>query len=241
MLDLYFQSQTDPVMRFAICGLPAWTGIARNDTAAFINDILVATVNGPCAIFAFLSNLAIIVAVIKNPALQKPCNILLCSLAFADCFTGLTAQPMFVVWRFFLQRAQQSCLHQVVVFDVYYTFNFFTIGLSFVNVVVISFDRYYALSRPLVHLTSVTNKGETFLTSIVTVKLDARPCNYANSYRNVGMFIGSLLCAIFNRREHFAHDGFKFAPVAFSEVFQEHHICTLRVWPIGQNPRRYLL
>ena len=146
MLDLYFQSQTDPVMRLAICGLPAWTGIARNDTAAFINDILVATVNGPCAIFAFLSNLAIIVAVIKNPALQKPCNILLCSLAFADCFTGLTAQPMFVVWRFFLQRAQQSCLHQVVVFDVYYTFNFFTIGLSFVNVVVISFDRYYALS-----------------------------------------------------------------------------------------------
>ena len=146
MLDLYFQSQTDPVMQLAICGLPAWTGIARNDTAAFINDILVATVNGPCAIFAFLSNLAIIVAVIKNPALQKPCNILLCSLAFADCFTGLTAQPMFVVWRFFLQRAQQSCLHQVVVFDVYYTFNFFTIGLSFVNVVVISFDRYYALS-----------------------------------------------------------------------------------------------
>ena len=143
-----------------ICGIPSFVGIARNDTAAYINDILLATVNGSCAIFAFLSNLAIIVAVIKNPNLQKPCNILLCSLAFADCLTGLAAQPMYVAWRFFLQRAQQSCLHQVMVFDMYYTLNVFTVGLSFVNIAIISFDRHYALSRPLAYLTSVTQKGE---------------------------------------------------------------------------------
>ena len=103
------------------CGLPSWIGIQRNDTAAFINNILLAAVNGSSAIFAFLSNLAVIVTIIKTPSLQKPCNILLCSLAIADCLTGVTAQPMFIVWRFFLQRAQQSCLHQALVFDVYYT------------------------------------------------------------------------------------------------------------------------
>ena len=144
----------------AICGLPAWCGIVRNDTAAFINDILIVAVNVPAAMFAVLSNLAIIVAVIKNPSLQKPCNILLCSLAFADCLTGITAQPMFVGWRLFFSRAQQSCSHQVLVFDIYYTITIFTIGLSMANVLSISFERHYALSRPLEYLANATKKGE---------------------------------------------------------------------------------
>ena len=143
-----------------ICGLPGWIGIARNDTVAYINNILLAVVNGSFATFAFLSNLAIIFAVVKNPSLQKPSNILLCSLASADCLTGITAQPMFVAWRFFLQRAQRSCSHQVLVFDVYYTFNVFTVGLSFANVVIISCDRFYALSRPLIYRASATKQSE---------------------------------------------------------------------------------
>ena len=130
-----------------VCGLPSWIGIVRNDTVAYINDILLATVNGSCAIFALLSNLAIIVVVSRNPFLQKRS-----SLAFTDCLAGVTAQPMFVVWRVFLQRAQQSCLHQVLIFRAYYTLNVFTTGLSFAYVVIISFDRHYSLSRPLEYL-----------------------------------------------------------------------------------------
>ena len=144
------------------CGLPRFFGVARNDTVAYISDILLAVVNGSAATFAFLSNLAIIVAVVKNPSLQKPSNILLCSLASADCLTGITAQPMFVVWRFFLQRAQRSCLHQGLIFEVYYTFNMLTVGLSFNNMVIISFDRHFALSRPLVYRANVTKKGMSF-------------------------------------------------------------------------------
>ena len=142
----------------SICGLPSWTGIVRNDTVAYINDIFLAVVNGSFATFAFLSNLAIIVAVIKNPSLQKPSNILLCSLASADCLTGITAQPMFVVWRVLLP--QQSCSHQVLIFDVYYTLNLITTGLSFTIFVIISFDRYYALSKPLIYRANATKRGE---------------------------------------------------------------------------------
>ena len=134
----------------AICGIKPWIGIHRNDTAAYLNDMILVTVNGSLAIFAFLSNLVIIVTVIKTPSLQKPCNILLSNLAFADCLTGVIVQPMFIVWRLFLQRARQSCLHQVLVFDMYYTLQVLTVGLSFVNV--ISFDRHYALDRPLVYM-----------------------------------------------------------------------------------------
>lgn len=142
-----------------ICGLPRWVGIIRNDTAAFANDVLLATINGFSAVFAFLSNLAIVVAVMKNPSLQKRSNIFLCSLAFPDCLSGIAAQPMFIAWRFFLQTAQQSCLHQLLVFNVYYALNALTVGLSFVNVVIISFDRHFALSRPLEYL-ALHKQGE---------------------------------------------------------------------------------
>jgi len=139
----------------SICGLPDWIGITRN-MAVHINNALLAVVNRFFATFAFLSNLAIIVAVVKNPSLEKPSNILLCSLVSADCLTGITAQPMFVVWRFFLQRAQQSCSHQILIFDVYYTLNMLAIGLSFTIFMIISFDRYYALSKPLIYRANAT-------------------------------------------------------------------------------------
>ena len=69
----------------------------RNVTAAYINNILLSVFNGSCAIFAFLSNLAFIVLVIKKTFLQKRSKILMCSLAFGG-LTGITSQPMFVVW-----------------------------------------------------------------------------------------------------------------------------------------------
>jgi len=144
----------------SICGLPSWTGIARNDTAAYINDAILAVINATFASFAFFSNLAIIVAIAKNPSLQRPSNILLCSLASADCLTGITAQPMFVVWRFYLQRALQTCSHQVLIFDVYYTLNLFTTGLSLTIFMIISFDRYYALSKPLIYRSRATKRGK---------------------------------------------------------------------------------
>ena len=122
----------------AICGIEPWIGIHRSDTAAYLNDMILVTVNGCLAIFSFLSNLVIIVTVIKTPSLQKPCNILLSNLAFADCLTGVIVQHMFIVWRLFLRRAQQSCLHQVLVFDMYYTLQVLTVGLSFVNVIQLS-------------------------------------------------------------------------------------------------------
>ena len=149
-------------MRMGICGLPSWIGLVRNDTTAYLNNILLVSVNGSCAIFAFLSNLAIIVTVIKKPSLQKPCYILMCSLAFTDCFTGVTAQPMFVAWRFFLHRAQQSCSHQMLIFDMFYSLYIFIVGLSFANVCIISFDRHCALSKPLVYRANVTKKGKGF-------------------------------------------------------------------------------
>ena len=148
----------------SLCGVSVWFGIPpRNDSAAYINEALVAAVNIPSCAFAFLSNLAIIVTVIKTPSLQKPCNTLLCSLAATDCLTGITAQPMFVVLRLMmLYHGPSTCSYQHKLFTVFYASMMLTSGWSFVFLTVISLDRYYAVSRPLVYRTRMTNKGNVF-------------------------------------------------------------------------------
>ena len=63
-----------------ICWLSGWIGLTMNPA--------------PCGIFTCLSNLAVIVTVAENPSPQRPSNILLCSLAFTDFLTAVTAQPL---------------------------------------------------------------------------------------------------------------------------------------------------
>ena len=142
-----------------VCGLPPWIGFPANDTTSYINDAVATAINLPIGIFTFLSNLAIIVIVTRNPQLQRPSNILLCSLAATDCLTGVTSQPLFFIWRLMLHRARQSCAFQTELYEMRSLFNTLTSGLSFGTLTLISFDRAYALAKPLVYRAEVTNGG----------------------------------------------------------------------------------
>ena len=144
----------------SLCGFANEFGIpVRDNSAAHINEALVAAVNIPFYAFAFLSNLAIIVTIIKTPSLQRPCNILLCSLAATDCLTGITAQPIFVALRLMiLHRANSTCSYQDSLFTSFYVTIMLTSGCSFAFLTAISFDRQYALSRPLEYRATVTSK-----------------------------------------------------------------------------------
>ena len=143
----------------SVCGLPQWVPIPSvNDTASYINDVFISAVNVPFGIFAFLANLSIITAVIKTPSLQRPSNILLCGLATTDCLTGLVAQPLFVAWRLLVHRVHESCDHQAELFKAYIMALSF-VGWSFANITLISFDRHYALAKPLKYRSNVTSKG----------------------------------------------------------------------------------
>lgn len=95
-----------------VCGLAEWIPIPTNDSPISVNDLAVAVFNVLSGLFAFLSNLVIIVTAIKTPSLQRPSNILLCSLATADCLTGVTLQPIFVTWWILIQRVHESCSYQ---------------------------------------------------------------------------------------------------------------------------------
>jgi len=142
-------------------GLPYWIQIPSNGTASFIDDVILCAVNVPFCIFAFLGNLAVIVAVIKTLSLQRPCNILLCSLATADCLSGLVAQPLFVAWRLRpVNEILGSCDHQAKLYNAFVACIRACSGWSFINLCLISFDRHYALAKPLVYRSSVTKKGK---------------------------------------------------------------------------------
>ena len=91
----------------AICGLQPWIGINRNDKAAYLNDMLLVAVNGSFAIFAFLSNLAIIFTIIKTPFLQKSCpsqiasresSLSLCSLCGDFFFKEPSSHVYIKLW-----------------------------------------------------------------------------------------------------------------------------------------------
>ena len=145
-----------------VCGLPPWVAFPANDSTSYINDVVSVAVNIPLSVFAFLSNLAVIVTVIKTPQLQRPSNILLCGLAATDCLQGLTSQPLFFIWRWMLHRARRSCDFQTELFQSRYVFNTLTSGWSFLALTLISFDRAHALAKPLVYRIEATNKG-TFI------------------------------------------------------------------------------
>ena len=143
-----------------ICGLPTEDVIPVNDTAAVINDVVLVAVNVPFCVFAFLGNLVVIVAVIKKSVLHKPCYMLFCSLAFADCLSGVIAQPLFAVRRLMIHRAYISCDYQLELYELNrWTFRMSTL-LSFVNIAVMSFDRYSALSKPLQYRATANNRGK---------------------------------------------------------------------------------
>ena len=146
------------------CGIPGWVGVPiQDDSDARINEAIVVAVNILSGIFAFFSNLLIIVTIIKTPSLQRPCNIFLCSLAATDCLAGITAQPIFVALRFVLYQVASTCSYQDKLYKAFFVIMMLTSGWSFAFLTVISFDRCYALSRPLVYRTRVTKKGNTLM------------------------------------------------------------------------------
>ena len=142
-----------------ICGLPYWVPIPNNRTASLVSDVVLCAVSAPFCIFAFLSNLAVILAVIKTPSLQRPSNILLCSMATTDCLTGLVAQPLFLAWRLMIHRIYESCNHQAGLLKAHLVSLMAFTGWSFANLTAMSFDRQFALPKPLVYRAEKTKKG----------------------------------------------------------------------------------
>lgn len=138
--------------------LPSWILDATGVKSVYVSDIALMVVHIPFAIFAFLSNLAIMVTIIRTPSLHVPVNVLLCGLATTNCLTGLVVQPLYVSWRFLLHHLEDPC-SLVHLYRASKSLPFLLVGCTFLNLALTSVDRFYAVSKPLVYRTTVTFQG----------------------------------------------------------------------------------
>ena len=118
---------------------------SKNDTATIISDVFIALVNVPLSVWALSANLALIIAIIKTPALRFRSNVLVCNLATADCLTGLITQPCFTIWRLALHYV--DCQRLTTIWKVL-MISGAGICVSYVMLIPISWDRLHALIRP---------------------------------------------------------------------------------------------
>ena len=146
--------------------LPSYIIDAMDVTTVHVSDIVLTVVNIPSAIFAFLSNLAVIVTIIRTPSLHVPVNVLLCGLAAADCLTGLIVQPVYASWRVLLHHLRDPCT-LVHLYQASKSLPFLLVGCTFLNLAITSVDRFYAVSKPFAYRTVITFQGMSFLSILV--------------------------------------------------------------------------
>ena len=147
--------------------LPSWILGAIGVKSVYASDMTLTIVNIPFAIFAVLSNLAVIVTIIRTPSLHVPVNALLCGLATADCLTGLVVQPVYASWRFLLHHLADPC-SLVHLYHASKSLPFLVVGGTFLNLAITSVDRFYAVSKPFAYRAVVTFQGIFF---IIVLKL----------------------------------------------------------------------
>lgn len=146
-------------------------------------------VNSFLSVFGAVMNILVTLVILQNADLQKGLNFLIVSLTMADLSNCLVAQPMYV---YYLSRGVQVSESFLVAFEL-----IAYIGLHAVvsNLIIITYHRMKALSRPFSHLLQVSRKDLligiilTWIVSIIVGVLLAPPVpgRVAGAYFHVVM------------------------------------------------------
>ena len=111
----------------------------------------------PTALFAVVSNGIVIVTVAKTRSLHRPANILLSSLALSDLLVGATIQPAMIAILLALNAGVSCCLPNLPL-SMFLSRALTFLGVNpFVHICVMSWDRYKAVSNPMIYRVEVTN------------------------------------------------------------------------------------
>ena len=121
----------------------------------YANNVALAVVHVPFAVFAAASNAIIVLTVTTSSVLMSPPNVLICSLACGDFLVGLLAQPLLIVM-LLQHNAQVSCATYSRTAAVYLWLLPLIVCGSFVQVCVMCWDRYKAVSSPMRYRTTTT-------------------------------------------------------------------------------------
>ncbi|XP_027016395.2 trace amine-associated receptor 13c-like [Tachysurus fulvidraco] len=115
--------------------------------------ILLYVCSAAVVLLTVCGNLLVIISVLYFKQLHTPTNMLLLSLAVSDFLVGLFVMPFHFTWLI------ESCWMFGHIFCILFNFMSFQLtSVSVGNVVLISLDRYMALSNPFLYLKDITSK-----------------------------------------------------------------------------------
>ena len=123
-------------------------------TSVVITAVGVSICNALFAITAVLGNILMLFVLATRPGLRCPSNFLIASLCVTDFVVGLIVQPLHVVSRVY----EISETHLCNVKLTYAYFAFLCSGASFLNITLISMDRWYAVCHPFEYAAQATIK-----------------------------------------------------------------------------------
>ena len=129
---------------------------------AYMNNLVAAVVSALVAPYTAISNVVVIVTVIRTARLHAPANILLCSMACGDILVAVFPQPVLVAFLVSSNARVDCCL-----FETLSTIHKFSMPVAFggmVQVCVMCWDRLKATADPLRYRAVVSKKKMTVVT-----------------------------------------------------------------------------
>lgn len=123
--------------------------------------VLIVLVTGPLSFITILGNLLVVIAFRVNSQLRTISNYYLLSLAVADLILGTVSMNLYTAYiikgRWML--GQLAC-------DLWLALDYVSSNASVMNLLVISFDRYFSVTRPLTYRTKRTPKRAAMLITV---------------------------------------------------------------------------
>lgn len=115
--------------------------------------VLIAVLTGVVALVTIIGNILVIVAFKVNKQLKTVNNYFLLSLACADLIIGVISMNLFTTYIIMNRWAMGN-----LACDLWLSIDYVASNASVMNLLVISFDRYFSITRPLTYRAKRTTK-----------------------------------------------------------------------------------
>ncbi|UYV74791.1 CHRM5 [Cordylochernes scorpioides] len=141
------------------------TELAVNSTAAttppgysLTEVILIAIVAGMLSLITVVGNVMVMISFKMDKQLQTISNYFLLSLAIADFLIGLISMPLFTMYLLYEKWPLGP-----LICDTWLAIDYLNSNASVLNLLVISFDRYFSVTRPLTYRVRRTTRRAAFM------------------------------------------------------------------------------
>ncbi|GAB6023265.1 muscarinic acetylcholine receptor [Chamberlinius hualienensis] len=150
-----------------------WTNSSTNETItdkipsiqySIPQIILIALVAGFLSVMTVVGNFMVMISFKMDKQLQTISNYFLLSLAVADFAIGLISMPLYTVYLLMNRWPFGTFLC-----DTWLSLDYLASNASVLNLLIISFDRYFSVTRPLTYRARRTTKRAIFMISCAWV------------------------------------------------------------------------